>query len=343
MKSRFALLIFVGLLTHLILSSNTSGYSRNETGARGSTGCSCHNSTSSLNPTVELDSAGVPVLSYVPGMSYTVTLSATELSGKPAFGYELSMVKAAGAGTTASVQAGTWGTLPSGSRASTSQIMIEQSTQNAAANNMYTISIPWTAPAAGTGSVKIYGILNAVNNNGSSSGDAAQNATNNGLTITEAASCPVATVTATDSLLTASATGATGYQWYNGSTAIMGATSSTYVATATGSYSVAVTAGSCNVTSNTVTYTASANGINDLTLAGSIKVYPTITSDEVHIQTASGAGLTYELYDLNGSMHLNGNLTETVNTISLQALSSAVYIIKISNSNSNATYKVVKQ
>ena len=342
MKSRFALLIFAGLLTHLILGSNTSGYTRNETGARGSTGCSCHNSTNSLNPTVELDSAGVPVLSYVPGGSYTVTLSATEMSGKPAFGFELSMVKATGAGTTASVQAGTWGTLPSGTRSSASQVMIEQSTQIAAASNMYTMSIPWTAPAAGTGSVKIYGILNAVNNNGSSSGDAAQNATNNGLTITEAASCPIATVTATDSLLTASAAGATSYQWYNNGTLIAGATSATYIATASGSYTVAITAGSCNVTSGAFSYTA-ANGINDLTLAGSIKVYPTLTSDLVHIQTGPIASLTYELYDLNGSLRLSGRLAENTNTINLQSLSSAVYIIRITNGNSSATYKVVKQ
>ena len=342
MKSRFALLIFAGLFAYLVLESNAGGYSRNETGARGQTGCSCHNSTSSLNPIVELDSAGVPVLSYVPGMSYTVTMSAAQQTGKAYFGFELSLVKLTGAGTTSAATAGTWGTLPSGCRTGT--VMIEQSQALAASNNMYKISIPWTAPAAGTGSVKIYGILNAVNGNGNESGDGAQNATNNGLTISEAVSCPAATVTATDSLLTASAAGATAYQWYNGATLIQGATSATYIATATGSYSVAITAGSCNVTSNTVAYTAPANGINDVTLANNIKVYPTLTSDLVRIQTASIGDLKYELYDLNGSLHMSGSLTEnTVNTIDLRSLGSAVYIVRISNENSSATYKIVKQ
>ncbi|GHV63923.1 hypothetical protein FACS1894199_00950 [Bacteroidia bacterium] len=46
--------------------------------------------------------------------------------------------------------------------------------------------------------------------------------------------CPIATVT-----LTAAATDATSYQWYNGTTAIDGATDSTYVVTASGNYSVA--------------------------------------------------------------------------------------------------------
>jgi len=342
MKSRITLVIFCAL-AYVVLTSSNSGYSRNETGATGATGCSCHGSTNSINPTVELDSAGIPVLSYVPGASYTVKLSGAEMSGNSYFGYELSLVKATGAGSGSAAQAGTWGTMPSGSKTSTSQKMVEQSTRNSASGNMYTVSIPWTAPAAGTGSVKIYGIINGVNGDGNTSGDGAQIATNNGLTITEAVSCPTATVTATDSLLTASATGATAYQWYNGSTMIQGATSATYIATATGSYSVAITAGTCNVTSNTVSYTLPASGINDLAFTRSIKVYPTLTSDMVHIQVASAAGLSYELYDLNGAAHMNGSLTEHMSTINLQSLSAAIYILKITDGSSTATFKIVKQ
>jgi Secretion system C-terminal sorting domain len=189
MKHRFILSSFFGLLAWVFFTSSTGGYGTNTTGARGNYGgCNCHGSTTTINPILELDSAGVAVTSYVPGMAYTVKLSGTSSTARPYFGFELSLVKATGAGSTSAVQAGTWGTMPSGARSVTSatKIMVEQNTQIAASGGMYSISIPWTAPTAGTGSVRIYGLLNGVNNDGNTSGDGAQASTNNGLTITEA-------------------------------------------------------------------------------------------------------------------------------------------------------------
>ena len=345
MKSKFALLLLGGLFAWLILTSTSTGYNRNDTGATGSKGCSCHGNTSSINPIVELDSAGVAVLSYVAGMSYTVKLSGTQVSGKAYFGYELSLVKAAGAGSSSAAQAGTWGTLPSGNKSSTSRVMIEQSTRLSASSNMYSISIPWTAPVAGTGSVRIYGILNAVNGDGNTSGDGAQNASNNGLTITESTGgCPTASISASGDTLKAVATGATAYQWYNGATAIAGATSATYMPTASGSYTVAVTAGSCNITSPAYVYTAHSTGINDLSLQHNIHVYPTLASDIVNIRSSEISDLRYAIYDLNGQWHIGGELTaNAVNRIDITGLASSVYIIRVANDNSAATYKIIKQ
>lgn len=47
----------------------------------------------------------------------------------------------------------------------------------------YTVAVPWTAPAAGTGSIKIYGVINAIDN--SSSPNAADKWNGSNVTITE--------------------------------------------------------------------------------------------------------------------------------------------------------------
>lgn len=203
MKQRILLLIFAGILGSISLSSYRDGYAFNGSdgsGATGSTGCSCHGSTSAIGTKVELDSAGVPVTSYRPGMSYTVKISAanTTATSYPKFGFQLATVKVSGAGTGSAVQAGTWGTpLPTGvkntSTASSglpipfiehSAAAIAATTGTGGSGTTYVESIPWTAPAAGTGSFKIYGVLLASNGNNSDVGDRAQVAT--AVTITEA-------------------------------------------------------------------------------------------------------------------------------------------------------------
>lgn len=151
---------------------------------KGSVGCStgsnCHNATTSLNTTVELDSAGVSVTTYRPGHSYTIKISATNNTthNLPCFGFQLATVRAAGAGTNAAVQAGTWGTnLPRNTELVDTgtcntcsfgipiPLVEHTDTINATSGNggvgtTYVEVIPWTAPAAGTGSVAIYGVIN---------------------------------------------------------------------------------------------------------------------------------------------------------------------------------------
>ena len=199
MKMNIILTTLVGCLAYIILASNASGYGRaghDATGASGAGtgangGCSCHGVSASLAVTVELDSAGVPVTNYHPGASYTIKISGTNNSTTatlPKFGFQVSCVQAnannAGgantAGSASCVNAGTWGTLPASTRISTGTFptsLVEQSAAITATSGTggtgtnYVESIPWTAPAAGTGAVVIYGVLNAVNNNGSESGD----------------------------------------------------------------------------------------------------------------------------------------------------------------------------
>jgi hypothetical protein len=178
MKIKILLSVFI-LSMSVVLSSyrngaeSHSGY--NGTGANGSAGCSCHTPSTGLSPTVELDSAGVAVTSYIPGASYTVKISGVNNTGGTlgSFGFQLCTVLDAGAGTSSATAIGTWGSsLPTNVRFTQGvghQLpVIEQSasitatTGSGGAGTTYVESIPWTAPAAGTGSIRIYGVLNAV-------------------------------------------------------------------------------------------------------------------------------------------------------------------------------------
>lgn len=84
-------------------------------------------------------------------------------------------------------------------------------------------------------------------------------------------------------------------------------------------------------------------GINDV-FTHPVSVYPTCTSGYINIKSSWPDAGTYELYDLNGSLLRSGSLSrDTANSVDLHNLSSGVYLIKIANENSSATYKIVKQ
>jgi hypothetical protein len=179
MKIKILLFLVFAVSMSVVLSSYRNGAATRAfdgTGATGVSGCTngggCHNAATALGTIVELDSAGVAVTSYRPGGSYTVKISATNGTGGTygSFGFQLAVILATGTSPTAT---GTWGTsLPTNVRYTAGagrQIgVIEQSSAITAtsgsggAGTVYSESIPWTAPIAGTGSIQIYGIINAV-------------------------------------------------------------------------------------------------------------------------------------------------------------------------------------
>ena len=193
MKKGILLFALAGGICYVTLSSNASGGAAGPgidgTKATGGVGCNdCHSSSTSVLVTVELDSAGVPVSQYFPGLSYTLKVSGTNntTSNLPKFGFQVTVVKSTGAGTASAANAGTLVTtgLPTGCRYTSAATggfgiaVFEQSSARTATTGTGTTgttyvmgSLPWTAPASGTGTVKIYGCINAVNGNGSSSGD----------------------------------------------------------------------------------------------------------------------------------------------------------------------------
>jgi hypothetical protein len=197
-----SIVFFLGSVSFLV-SSYSSGYTNNTgsdaTGASGTATCGgngCHSSTATSGITVslELDSAGVSVNRYHPGASYIIKISATNTtSGSlPVFGFGVATVKASGAGTSSAIQAGNFGTLPNGVQTSVTngsllvaehQIPSSSTTGTGGTGSTYVRSLPWTAPSAGTGAVKIFGIVNAVN--GDNIANTADKWNNTSKTITE--------------------------------------------------------------------------------------------------------------------------------------------------------------
>lgn len=179
MKKRFLLLPLFGAFAYVTLSSDSNGPGGNKTGSHGaSAGCgSCHGSSATAGVTLSfvLDSAGTPVTRYKPGMTYTLKMTGTNTTSNnlPKYGTQLSMVSGSGS---SSVNAGTFSGLPAGTATHTSSgITILEHTQRlspasgtGSTGTTYEVSVSWTAPAAGTGTVTAWGVINAVNTSPSS-------------------------------------------------------------------------------------------------------------------------------------------------------------------------------
>jgi hypothetical protein len=207
MKQKTLLFTLLAGFSVLVLQSNDNGPVQAGTGNRtgsNSTSASCdgsgchaaNNAALTLTITITDTTNSTPLSSYVPGKKYMLRIGgASTTLTQNKFGFQASSVKA----SSTSTQAGTMSlgamSTPSTSAIRTSGgLQIFEHTAPAAATGttpiLYAAACYWTAPAAGTGSVKLYGIINAVNGTGTTAGDA-PNAANN--TITEASSSVAAT------------------------------------------------------------------------------------------------------------------------------------------------------
>ncbi len=195
MKKTFLILPLILGLVYIITTGYSGGYAAStgadRTGATSSSsgcgGSGCHGSsaTSAIGVTLSLiDSSGATVTRYTPGRPYhikvsgvnNITGSSTSLSK---FGFMLSAVALSGSGTSSAHDLGTFGSsLPTycqNTTISSSHHVIEHSraitsttgSGSGGGATTYVELIPWTAPSAGSGSVKLYAALNAVNADGS--------------------------------------------------------------------------------------------------------------------------------------------------------------------------------
>lgn len=176
MKRKLLTISAVGiglLLTVSSMQSGTHGTLGNRTGSNGGNdGCSpCHgnNSNTATVVKVEILSGSTPVSSYTPGATYTVRLNAQNLTnGRPKFGFQLT---AANTGGTSVGTMNTNGVTGVATRANNTLIEHTQpldGTLNSENNYTYIREFTWTAPPAGTGTVKFHAVVNAVNGNGNS-------------------------------------------------------------------------------------------------------------------------------------------------------------------------------
>jgi hypothetical protein len=206
MKKKFLLTSLVAGLGYLMFSSSASGPGHSgynctgadaASGAGNPTGCigsGCHGSsvTPGITVVLELDSAGIATSSttmgtghYKPGFTYTFKIKGTNTTALnlPKFGFQVSATKGSTA-LASPVNAGTLQStgLPTGLRyvaapgtsSSFYAHVVEHSTRlspttgTGSTGTTYEESITWTAPAAGTGTVSLWGVINAVNTSPSS-------------------------------------------------------------------------------------------------------------------------------------------------------------------------------
>ena len=138
------------------------------TGAPGEGNCSdCHGGGGyTPNALIEIFENGTttPATSYQPGSTYDLKVSVSSSSGTPiAYGFQLVPL------TASNVMAGSYNTLGSGVRQSTSgsRTYLEHNAPKATG----TFTSKWVAPALGTGTVSFYANGNCINNTGGTGGD----------------------------------------------------------------------------------------------------------------------------------------------------------------------------
>ena len=198
MKKAALVVPFFALVAYITFSSHMAGYTTNVTGSDGTSaiGCGgygCHGTlpTAGIVDSILLDSAGTGnmVSQYTPGKSYIIRFQAINtISGSalPSCGFQLSVVKGSSY-TDAGILDTIPGTTKFGSGISilvqTDCMACDTSTGAGGMGTVYRVSVPWTAPAAGTGAVKIYGVMNAVNEDSAATVDDKWNTKN--ITINE--------------------------------------------------------------------------------------------------------------------------------------------------------------
>lgn len=196
---RIALVAFLGAFSYILFSAGTSektskvdtynpippysgGPGTNGAGDRtgsplsgGGSCANCHGG-GSFSPAIAITvlDGTTPVTSYVPGNVYTVRFTVT--GGAPRYGFQGVAL------TTANNAAGTLNSPGANTQVtSIGGIPYVEHTSAVATTGIFTSQ--WTAPASGTGSIKIYGRGLASNSNGSTGGDNASSSVN--ITLTE--------------------------------------------------------------------------------------------------------------------------------------------------------------
>ena len=169
MKKLITLIAFIFLLaglSHNIISSPDgapSGYAFDKSSSYKTCATSgCHSGTAVIADTsIAKIVSNIPSTGYVPGTTYTFTASVNK-PGNVRFGFQASPQDSVG---------NYKGTMVVTNTAKTKIIGTKYITHTTSGNSSSSWSWNWTAPALGSGQVKMSGALMAANNNGGTSGD----------------------------------------------------------------------------------------------------------------------------------------------------------------------------
>lgn len=180
MRKKSLLITATTAIIYLTVSSYSSGPAHNmegdKTGRPGRTSCTdCHGGGSGTTTgSIEIRrkdwGSGSPALSsYIAGQTYIVTLTGANITpGLDDFGFQLTAIKSSD-----NTPVGTYGSFGSQVHGfpTSNPTIVEHSSPIAKTGGNYMVSFDWTAPSAGVGEIKLYGIINAVNDNDSVTGD----------------------------------------------------------------------------------------------------------------------------------------------------------------------------
>jgi hypothetical protein len=100
-------------------------------------------------------------------------------------------------------------------------------------------------------------------------------------------------------------------------------------------------ANNCSDTSG-VNVNISSTGLDNFRNINSISIYPNPFNDKLIVSTQNYAPLSFYLYDVQGRLILEKEINEKTEIISLNHLSSGVYLAIIKNGKLTSTYRVVK-
>lgn len=168
--TKYLLTILALIIITGVVNSNSNGaFSAGYTGApidNGLNCTSCHGGQTSSSSTLIL--SNIPSSGYIPNTPYLITVSAQH----PTFNRFGFMLTAQTNTTTNPVHAGTWTLLNNQSQLRLNNQYVSHTSQGTqGSNNARIWEVQWTAPPAGSGPVAFYTSVNAVNNNGTTSGD----------------------------------------------------------------------------------------------------------------------------------------------------------------------------
>jgi len=136
------------------------------------------------------------------------------------------------------------------------------------------------------------------------------------------------------------------YQWFLNDTAITGAVQQTLLPKASGNYYILVTdVNGCSGLSDTVS--VHLTGINEVTAAGNISIYPNPTDGMLNIEIGQAPNIaTIKLYDINGRLIFENRLTNTSTgplSLDVRMLDNGVYLLSIVNDKNTYTTRFVKE
>ncbi|MBP6455336.1 MAG: T9SS type A sorting domain-containing protein [Chitinophagaceae bacterium] len=353
MKSKnllFSLILLVGVISILTLSSNSGGINGQST-----SGCSCHGAN---NAATSVSLSGIPAAGYVNGTTYTLSLSISN-STKAAAGFDLT--------TNIGTLTASAGTSLNG------PTEIKHNTPKNAVSGITNWTFDWTAPASGNAQLTINVAGNAVNLNSGTGGDAPNIATftHNAAVVSAVPTVQVgtpssinafgATINGSVNANNANATVTVEY----GTTMSLGSSMAMTPSPVTGNTSTAVTAVLSGLLPSTTyhytikavnsvgttesahnMFTTSPNGVAEFSKSPFV-IFPNPVNDRFIVSSSKNVKNEYVLFDLKGTKQefslKNNGINSTKDEIDISKLAAGKYILLISNGDKKYNHLILKQ